>query len=104
MFGTARLMHVGLCFNSATYVQRLRSVAGCIAGGLNITKNIGAWSQVANMLYIESPAGVGLSVAAHSEDLVTNDTQTAMDTNIFLRKWFRKYEVFQKHVFYISGL
>ena len=74
-----------------------------LAGGLNISRNIGAWSQVANMLYIDSPAGVGLSVAAHSADMVTNDTQTATDTNIFLRKWFRKHEAFQKHEVYISG-
>ena len=75
-----------------------------LAGGLVITRNIGAWSQVANMLYIDSPAGVGLSVAAHSEDTVTNDTQTATDTNTFLRKWFRKYDAFQKHEFFISGV
>ena len=74
------------------------------AGGLTITRNLGAWSQVANMLYIDSPAGVGLSVAAHSEDTVTNDTQTATDTSAFLRKWFRKYEAFQKHNFFISGV
>ncbi len=72
-------------------------------GGINISRNIGAWSQAANMLYLDSPSGVGLSYSETEEDYVTNDTHTAHDSNIFLHEFFREYETFAKHPFYISG-
>ena len=55
------------------------------------------------MLYLDSPSGVGLSYSETEEDYVTNDTHTAHDSNIFLREFFRQYEAFAKHPFYISG-
>ena len=75
----------------------------CVPEGLSITRNVGAWSQVANMLYLDSPAGVGLSYSATLEDYTTNDTHTAHDSNIFLRKFFQEFEEFAKLPFYISG-
>lgn len=75
------------------------------AGGLSITRNsAGAWSQVASMLYLDSPAGVGLSYSEAAEDYTTNDTHTARDTNTFLRKWLSKHAAFAKLPFYISGM
>jgi hypothetical protein len=60
-------------------------------------------SQVASMLYVDSPAGVGLSYSETKEDYDTNDTQTAHDLNVFLRTFFYKYEEFSKLDFYITG-
>ncbi|EIE22088.1 peptidase S10, serine carboxypeptidase [Coccomyxa subellipsoidea C-169] len=73
------------------------------SNGLSITRNVGAWSQVANMLYLDSPAGVGLSYSATPEDYTTNDTHTAHDSNIFLRSFFQEFDEFAKLPFYISG-
>jgi hypothetical protein len=62
-----------------------------------------SWSHVANMLYVDSPAGVGLSYAETPADLVTNDTRTVADMDTFLRRWFRQYTEFQANDFYVSG-
>lgn len=42
-----------------------------------------AWNTKANVIYLESPAGVGFSVGK-GDDLVTNDTKTATDNLIAL--------------------
>lgn len=72
--------------------------------GVDITRNIGAWSKVANVLYLDSPSGVGLSYSSEAQDYVTNDTATARDSNYFLRKFFNLYPDFASHDFYISGM
>lgn len=55
------------------------------------------------MLYVDSPAGVGLSLADFPADLVTNDTHTAADSEEFLRAFFDRYPLLQERDFYISG-
>jgi len=42
-------------------------------GATNITENPFPWNNKANMLYLESPAGVGYSVANKTSDYNTND-------------------------------
>jgi hypothetical protein len=78
--------------------------SACVLEGLDITQNIGAWSKVANVLYLDSPSGVGLSYSSEAQDYVTNDTATARDGNVFLRKFFDLYPDFVSHDFYISGM
>ena len=41
------------------------------------------------MIYLDSPAGVGLSYSDTRSDYVTNDTATAADANVFLRRFFQ---------------
>ncbi len=55
------------------------------------------------MLYVDSPAGVGMSYSETPRDYHTNDTQTAKDMNAFLRRWFTKYSEFQGSDFYVAG-
>lgn len=70
---------------------------------VSLTHNPYAWSKVANVLYLDSPAGVGLSYSQFEEDYITNDTQTAKDADVFLRKFFKVYPQFLKNPFYITG-
>lgn len=63
-----------------------------------------SWSKVANVLYVDSPAGVGMSYSETPADYHTNDTHTAADLNTFLRRWFNKFEEFQGNDFYVSGV
>lgn len=56
------------------------------------------------MLYLDSPSGVGLSYSDNKRDYVTNDTRTAHDSNVFLRKFFSLYTDYASHDFYISGV
>ncbi|XP_077226861.1 serine carboxypeptidase 1-like [Tasmannia lanceolata] len=62
-----------------------------------------SWSKVSNIIYLDSPAGVGLSYSNNSGDYSTNDTKTASDTHSFLLKWFEQYPEFRANPFYISG-
>ncbi|KAI3433559.1 hypothetical protein D9Q98_003370 [Chlorella vulgaris] len=70
---------------------------------LELGLNPHSWNQVANMLYVDSPAGVGMSYAETKADAHTNDTHTAADMNTFLRLWFAKFEEFQGNDFFVSG-
>ncbi|KAK9806895.1 hypothetical protein WJX72_006650 [[Myrmecia] bisecta] len=72
-------------------------------GGLVLTPNEHAWNQVANMIYLDSPAGVGLSYSETQSDYITNDTHTARDSHRFLQRFFDKYEEFAKNPFFIVG-
>lgn len=63
-----------------------------------------AWNKVANMIFLDSPAGVGLSYSqAGSKDYRTDDMVTAADAEEFLRKWFVRHSRFQGSEFFIAG-
>lgn len=42
--------------------------------------------QVSSVLYLDSPAGVGLSYSANESDYTTGDLKTATDSHTFLLK------------------
>ncbi|XP_027183770.1 serine carboxypeptidase-like 20 [Coffea eugenioides] len=58
-----------------------------------------SWSKVSNIIYLDSPSGVGFSYP----NLTTGDFQTASDTHAFLLKWLEQYPEFQANPFYMSG-
>ncbi|XP_078158770.1 serine carboxypeptidase 1-like isoform X2 [Carex rostrata] len=62
-----------------------------------------SWSKVSNMIYVDSPAGVGLSYSKNTSDYDTGDLKTATDSHTFLLKWFQLYPEFQQNPFYIAG-
>ncbi|KAG6403516.1 hypothetical protein SASPL_135739 [Salvia splendens] len=55
------------------------------------------------MIYLESPAGIGLSYSTNKSDYTTEDLKTASDSHTFLLKWFELYPEYQSNPFYISG-
>jgi len=69
-----------------------------------LTLNHESWNKVANMIYLDSPAGVGLSYSTNPNvDYITNDKITANDSRNFLLKFFTAYPEFSKNDFYIAG-
>ncbi|XP_047155247.1 serine carboxypeptidase-like 20 [Vigna umbellata] len=62
-----------------------------------------SWSKVSNIIYLDSPAGVGLSYSKNTSKYATGDLQTASDTHLFLLKWFQQFPEFQANPFYIAG-
>ncbi|KAG9447473.1 hypothetical protein H6P81_013601 [Aristolochia fimbriata] len=62
-----------------------------------------SWSKVSSVIYLDSPAGVGLSYSDNPEDYTTGDFKTASDTHMFLLKWFELYPEFLSNPFFISG-
>ncbi|XP_059067719.1 serine carboxypeptidase-like 45, partial [Cryptomeria japonica] len=58
----------------------------------------------ANVLYLESPAGVGFSYSSDPTYYVgVNDTLTANDNLIFLLGWFKKFPEFKTRELYLTG-
>lgn len=69
----------------------------------NLHLNPYSWSKVSSVIYLDSPAGVGLSYSENTTDYVTGDIQTAADTHKFLLKWFGQFPEFLGNPFYIAG-
>lgn len=63
-----------------------------------------AWNKHANIIYLESPAGVGFSYNDNGpEDIKYNDLKVANDNRLALLDFFKKFPELQKNDFYISG-
>ncbi|KAF5175902.1 Carboxypeptidase [Thalictrum thalictroides] len=63
-----------------------------------------SWNKVANILYLESPAGVGFSYSNTTSDYnTTGDLRTAQDSYVFLINWFKRFSQFKNNDFYIAG-
>ncbi|KAM0022120.1 putative carboxypeptidase D [Helianthus debilis subsp. tardiflorus] len=48
-------------------------------------------ATVANVFFLESPAGVGFSYSNPSSDYINNDVQYAKDSNTFLVNWLERF-------------
>ncbi|XP_015897984.3 serine carboxypeptidase-like 45 isoform X1 [Ziziphus jujuba] len=69
-----------------------------------LVKNEYSWNKEANILYLESPAGVGFSYSANASFYnYVNDTITAQDNLIFLQRWFDKFPQYKNRDFFITG-
>ncbi|MQL82607.1 hypothetical protein Taro_015067 [Colocasia esculenta] len=72
--------------------------------GQNLYLNPYAWNSAANLLFLESPAGVGFSYSNNSLDLYTaGDQRTADDAYKFLVNWFERFPQYKHREFYIAG-
>ncbi|KAK1358841.1 Carboxypeptidase [Heracleum sosnowskyi] len=71
--------------------------------GKTLSQNKYAWNNKANMLFLESPAGVGFSYSNTTSDYVTGDTKTAEDAYTFLINWLERFPEYQTRDFFITG-
>ncbi|KAL8195205.1 hypothetical protein R6Q57_025608 [Mikania cordata] len=72
--------------------------------GKTLFMNDYAWSNVANMLFLESPAGVGFSYSNTTSDYdKSGDKNTAIDSYTFLVNWFERFPQYKTRDFYIAG-
>ncbi|ONI10326.1 hypothetical protein PRUPE_4G040800 [Prunus persica] len=93
---------------------------GCSSVGYGATQEIGpfivdtdghgirfnnySWNKEANMLFLESPVGVGFSYSNTTSDYENlGDVFTANDAYNFLHKWFLKFPSYRTRTFYIAG-
>ncbi|KAL5182661.1 Serine carboxypeptidase-like 26 [Glycine soja] len=66
--------------------------------------NTHSWNQEANLLFVESPVGVGFSYTNTSSDLTKlEDNFVAEDAYIFLVNWLQRFPQFKSRDFFISG-
>lgn len=70
--------------------------------GSEITLNPYSWNRRANMLFIESPVGVGYSFAIDGKTK-TNDDITAKGNYLALKDFFEKFPTFKKNKFFMTG-
>ncbi|XP_051996774.1 lysosomal protective protein-like [Xyrauchen texanus] len=70
--------------------------------GITLEYNPYSWNKIANVLYLESPAGVGFS---YSDDkkYTTNDTEVAMNNYLALKAFFKLYPEYSKNEVFLTG-
>ncbi|TKW13544.1 hypothetical protein SEVIR_5G108832v4 [Setaria viridis] len=105
---------------SAPLVLWLNGGPGCSSVGYGASEELGAfrinadsrslsrnpypWNKVANMLFLDSPAGVGYSYSNTTTDLYTaGDNKTAHDSYTFLVNWLERFPQYKQRDFYITG-
>ncbi|ONM36649.1 Serine carboxypeptidase-like 27 [Zea mays] len=72
--------------------------------GQTLYLNPNSWNKAANLLFLESPAGVGFSYSNSSLDLYTaGDAKTALDAYAFLVNWLERFPQYKYREFYIAG-
>ncbi|CAI9286837.1 unnamed protein product [Lactuca saligna] len=77
---------------------------GVNADGKTLYSRQFAWNRVANVLFLESPAGVGFSYSNTTSDYgLSGDKRTAEDSYVFLVNWFKRFPHYKNHDFYIIG-
>ncbi|XP_030526771.2 serine carboxypeptidase-like 34 isoform X1 [Rhodamnia argentea] len=70
----------------------------------NLKFNRYTWNKATNLLFLESPVGVGFSYTNTTSDIGRlGDTVLAKDSYVFLANWFRRFPQFKSHDFYIAG-
>ena len=67
-----------------------------------IKKNPEPWIRQANVMWLESPSGVGWSVGV-GQDLKTNDTITSEDALKALHSWYDKFPEFSANKLFLAG-
>ena len=71
---------------------------------MTLTFNDYAWNQNTNMVYIESPAGVGFSYSTAPEiDYTTGDAQTALDNYNLIQAFMVRFPEYSSNSLYISS-
>lgn len=69
-----------------------------------LLRNEYSWNKEANMLYLESPAGVGFSYSANKSFYGSvNDAIAAQDNLAFLDGWYKKFPEYRNREFFITG-
>ncbi|KAA3458978.1 serine carboxypeptidase 2-like [Gossypium australe] len=72
--------------------------------GKTLFRNDYAWNNVANVIFLESPAGVGFSYSNTSSDYHhIGDKSTAKDAYTFLVNWLERFPQYKTRDFYITG-
>jgi carboxypeptidase C (cathepsin A) len=68
-----------------------------------LTPNPHTWSKAAHVLYVDSPAGTGLSYTEGAASYTTNDTATIEDLYAFMVGWLEQYPEFKGRPLYLAG-
>lgn len=70
--------------------------------GITLEYNPYSWNKIANVLYLEAPAGVGFS---YSDDKKyrTNDTEVALNNYLALKTFLKLFPKFESNAVFLTG-
>ncbi|KAI4307175.1 hypothetical protein L6164_030390 [Bauhinia variegata] len=71
--------------------------------GRGLRKNSMSWNRASNLLFVESPAGVGWSYSNTSSDYNAGDASSARDMYLFLLKWYDKFPTYRSRELFLTG-
>lgn len=71
--------------------------------GRGLRTNSMSWNRASNLLFIESPAGVGWSYSNTTSDYNIGDASTANDMLSFFLKWFEKFPTYKSRALFLTG-
>ncbi|GMN48377.1 hypothetical protein TIFTF001_017557 [Ficus carica] len=71
--------------------------------GRGLRRNLMSWNRASNLLFVESPAGVGWSYSNTTSDYKTGDAAAANDMREFLLKWFEKFPSYKSRDLFLTG-
>ncbi|KAF7014370.1 hypothetical protein CFC21_028367 [Triticum aestivum] len=75
-----------------------------MSDGKTLYRNPYSWNHAANVLFLESPAGVGYSYSNTTADYGrSGDNRTAEDAYLFLANWMERFPEYKGREFYITG-
>lgn len=97
---------IGLLTENGQIVTNDDSLTETIDGIPQVFVNDYAWTTVSNVIYLESPKGVGFSYCddvKKSSDCVNTDESTAQDAYEFLVNFFESFPEYKSNKFYITG-
>ncbi|KAL6843504.1 hypothetical protein ACP4OV_026566 [Aristida adscensionis] len=62
-----------------------------------------SWTQMANVLFVDSPVGSGFSYARDPKGYDVGDISSSMQMKTFVRKWFDDHPQYLSNPFYVGG-
>ena len=97
---------IGLLTENGQIVTNDDSLTNEVDGVPQVFLNPYSWSSLANVIYLESPKGVGFSYcegATKTSECVNTDESTAQDAYEFLVNFFAAFPEYKSNKFYITG-
>ncbi|KAK7921806.1 hypothetical protein WMY93_008708 [Mugilogobius chulae] len=70
--------------------------------GVTLQYNDFSWNKIANVLYLESPAGVGFSYS-DDKNYKTNDTEVSLNNYLALKQFLKLFPKFQSNPVFLTG-
>ncbi|RZB69222.1 serine carboxypeptidase-like 42 isoform X1 [Glycine soja] len=71
--------------------------------GRGLRRNSMSWNKASNLLFVESPAGVGWSYSNTTSDYNSGDASTANDMYLFMLKWYEKFPSYITRELFLTG-
>ncbi|XP_051200959.1 serine carboxypeptidase-like 18 isoform X4 [Lolium perenne] len=62
-----------------------------------------SWTQVSNVIFVDSPAGTGFSYDTTGNRTIPSDTIVIQQLHTFLQTWFDEHPQFLPNPFYVAG-